>query len=279
MSPRLLCATPLPPAIVERASTEFNAITSDVHQLSTAETISTLEAHPTLEAVLISSRIRLDASAISAIPNQVKLIATCSAGVEHVDLAAAKARGIYVTNTPDVVSEATADMTLFLMLGAMRRGREYAAIMDQGWRRRFGLGEMLGLDFHGKMLGIVGMGRIGQAVAARARGFGVKIAYHNRRQLPKNLEQGARYFESLEAMLPHCHILSLHTPGDHTMDGYINAKIFNLLPRGAVLINTARGMLINEDDLLAALQNGQLAAAGLDVRSTICASRASKTYS
>jgi len=224
-----------------------------------------LQADPALRAVLISSRIRLDAAAIATLPPHLRLIATCSAGYEHIDVAAATERGIIVSNTPDVVSEATADMALFLMLGAMRRGREYAAVMEQGWRRRFGLGDMLGLDFHGKTLGIVGMGRIGQAVARRARGFGVKILYHNRRRLAPVLEQGAQYFDELRTMLPHCQILSLHTPGGRELDGLIDAAKLALLPRGAVLINTSRGMLVNEDELIAALQDGQLAAAGLDV--------------
>jgi hydroxypyruvate reductase len=233
--------------------------------MTTAETIATLASDPALQAALISGRIRFDAAAIAALPAHVKLIATCSVGYEHIDIAAAKARGIFVSNTPDVVSDATADMALFLMLGAMRRGREYAAIMEQGWRQRFGMSDMLGLDFHGKTLGIIGMGRIGQAVATRARAFGVKILYHNRRQLPPELEAGAQYFDDVRAMLPHCQILSLHAPGDRSMDGYLNAAMFALMPRGAVLVNTARGMLVNEDDLLGALQSGQLAAAGLDV--------------
>lgn len=265
MSARLLCAAPLPPAIAERACAEFGAFTSQQHQLTTAETIAALQADPELHAVLISSRIRLDAAAIATLPAHLRLIATCSAGYEHIDVAAATARGIVVTNTPDVVSEATADMALLLMLGAMRRGREYAAIMDQGWRQRFGLGDMLGLDFHGKTLGIVGMGRIGQAVARRARGFGVKILYHNRRRLAPELEHGAEYVDDLRAMLPRSQILSLHTPGGRELDGLINAATLALLPRGAVLVNTSRGMLVNEDDLIAALQSGQLAAAGLDV--------------
>lgn len=265
MSARLLCAAPLPPAIAERACAELGALTSQQHQLTTAETIAALQADPELQAVLISSRIRLDAAAIATLPAHLRLIATCSAGYEHIDVAAATARGIVVTNTPDVVSEATADMALLLMLGAMRRGREYAAIMDQGWRQRFGLGDMLGLDFHGKTLGIVGMGRIGQAVARRARGFGVKILYHNRRRLAPELEHGAEYVDDLRAMLPRCQILSLHTPGGRDLDGLINAATLALLPRGAVLVNTSRGMLVNEDDLIAALQSGQLAAAGLDV--------------
>src|SRR5471032_1433289 len=256
MSARLLCATPLSPAIAERARVEFDAITSQDGQPTTADTIAALQADSNLQAVLISSRIRLDAAAIAALPAHVKLIAACSAGYDHVDTAAAAARGITVTNTPDVLDDATADMALLLMLGACRRAREYATIMEQGWRQRFGLNEMLGLDFSGKTLGIIGMGRIGQAVARRARGFGVKVIYHNRSRLAPELEQGAEYFDDVRAMLPHCQILSLHTPGERALDGYVDAEKLALLPRGPV---------VNEGDLIAALQSGQLAGAGLDV--------------
>jgi hydroxypyruvate reductase len=267
MTARLLCAAPLPPAIARRATEEFNASTSQEHQMTLDDTIAALHGDASFRAVLISSRIRFDAAAIDRLPEHVKLIATCSVGYEHIDVTAAAARGILVTNTPDVVSEATADMALFLMLGASRRGREYMAIMDQGWRRRFGLGDMLGVDFHGKTLGIVGMGRIGQAVARRARGFGVRIVYHSRRRLDPALEHelGAQYYEDLPAMLPHCQILSLHVPADRKLDGYIDAAMMALLPLGAILVNTSRGLLVNENDLIAALQSGQLFAAGLDV--------------
>jgi hydroxypyruvate reductase len=265
MTPRLLCASPLLPAIADRAQAEFDAITCQQGQLSAPQIMDVLKEQPAVQALLISSRIRFDAAAIAMLPPQIGLIATCSVGYDHIDLAAARAKGIFVTNTPDVVTEATADLTLFLMLGALRRGREYAAIMEQGWRQRFGLGDMLGLDFHGKTLGIIGMGRIGQAVARRARAFGVKVLYHNRTRLPAEQEQGASYVDDVRAMLPHCQILSLHAPGGPQSDGQIDASMLNLLPRGAVLVNTARGGLVNEDDLLAALGNGQLAAAGLDV--------------
>ena len=267
MTARLLCAAPLPPAIARRAEVEFGALSSQQHQMTLDDAIAALHGDASLRAVLISSRIRFDAGAIDRLPQHVRLIATCSVGYEHIDVAAAAARGILVTNTPDVVSEATADMALFLMLGASRRGREYMALMDQGWRQRFGLGDMLGLDFHGKTLGIVGMGRIGQAVARRARGFGVSIVYHNPRRLDPAVEQelGAQYFGDLPAMLPHCRILSLHVPGDRQLDGYIDARMMALLPRGAVMVNTSRGLLVNENDLIAALQSGQLYAAGLDV--------------
>ncbi|MRV71973.1 D-glycerate dehydrogenase [Duganella sp. FT92W] len=263
MIARLLCATPMLPTIADRAVAQFNAVTSQARQLTTAETIEALRRMPSALAVLISSRIRFDSTAIAALPPQVKLIATCSVGYDHIDVAAASACGIHVSNTPDVVTEATADLALFLMLGALRRGREYASIMERGWRERFGLGDMLGQDFHGKTLGIIGMGRIGQAVAKRARGFGVGVVYHNRRRLAPAFEQGATYFSDVRAMLPHCQILSLHAPGGG--GGCIDAAMLTLLPRGAVLVNTARGTLVNEDDLLAALDSGQLGAAGLDV--------------
>jgi lactate dehydrogenase-like 2-hydroxyacid dehydrogenase len=265
MTPRLLCATPLPPAIAERASVQFNAVLSQDSQPDAAAVIAMLDAEPTLAAVLISSRVRLDAAGVAALPAQVKLIACCSVGYEQVDVAAAAARGIHVSNTPDVVSAATADMALFLLLGACRRGREYAAIMERGWRERFGLAAMLGMDVGGKTLGIVGMGRIGQEVAQRARAFGIQIVYHNRRRLAPAEEQGARYFDSLVAMLPHCQLLSLHMPGTRASDGVIGAAELALLPRGAVLVNTARGLLVDEEALLAALASGQLGAAGLDV--------------
>ena len=265
MTARLFCATPLLPSIVHRAEAEFDAITSQERQLSVTEIIQALDVTPTLMSVLISSRIRFDANAIAALPSRIKVIATCSVGYEHIDIAAAKARGIFVTNTPDVVTEATADLTLFLMLGAMRRGREYASIMDQGWRQRFGLSDMLGIDVHGKTLGIVGMGRIGQAVAKRARGFGIKVLYHNRHRLTPDLEQGATYFSDVREMLPHCQILSLHVPGGSSSNAYFDGDMMALLPRGAVLINTSRGALVDEDDLIAALSKGHIAAAGLDV--------------
>jgi hydroxypyruvate reductase len=167
-------------------------------------------------------------------------VATCSVGHDHIDIPAARARGVLVTNTPEVVTEATADMALLLMLGA---------------------------DFHGKTLGIIGMGRIGLAVAKRARGFGLNIVYHSRRRLPADVEAGldTRFFEDIGTMLPYCQILSLHLPGSAEFDGYFDARTLSRLPRGAVLVNTSRGSLVNEDDLIKALQAGHLAAAGLDV--------------
>jgi lactate dehydrogenase-like 2-hydroxyacid dehydrogenase len=170
-----------------------------------------------------------------------------------------------VTNTPDVLTDATADMAFLLILNACRRAHEYDGIMRKGWGRAFGMGDMLGIDASGKTLGIFGMGRIGRAVAQRARGFNMKIVYHNKTRLPPELEQGATYYPTLNEMLPHCQILSVHAPAGPTTNKVMNAQTLGLLPKGAVFVNTARGTLVDEDALFDALKSGHLFAAGLDV--------------
>jgi lactate dehydrogenase-like 2-hydroxyacid dehydrogenase len=191
--------------------------------------------------------------------------ATSSVGFDHMDVAAAKARGLIVTNTPGVLNEATAELAFMLILNACRRAHEYNAIMRSGWRKRFGQGDMLGLEVSGRTLGILGMGRIGRAVARRARGFGMTILYSNRTRLPEEQEQGAQFFPDFRAMLPHCQVLTLHAPAGPETDSIMNPETFALLPRGAVFVNTARGALVDEDALYDALTSGHLFAAGLDV--------------
>ncbi len=217
------------------------------------------------KAVVVCGGQRLDAAAIAALPYSVRLIATASVGFDHLDLAAAQSRGIIVTNTPDVLTECTADLTLLLMLGAARRAAEYLKIMETGWRLNFLQGEMLGTRLSGKTLGLLGMGRIGRAVATRARGFGMRVLYCNRSRLPAELEQGAEFHADLDAMLPHCQVLSLHAPATPETRGIMDARRFALLPQGAIFINVARGSLVDEEALLGALGSGPLFAAGLDV--------------
>jgi len=154
---------------------------------------------------------------------------------------------------------------MLLILAACRRAAEYEQVMRRGWGTAFGMGEFLGQSVSGKRLGIIGMGRIGQAVARRARGFGMTVLYNNRRRLAPDLEQGAIYCETLDALLPRCDILSLHAPATADTENLINARTLALLPKGAVFVNTARGQLVDEDALIAALSSGQLFAAGLDV--------------
>jgi hydroxypyruvate reductase len=137
--------------------------------------------------------------------------------------------------------------------------------MESGWRKSFSQSEMLGLKVSGKTLGIYGMGRIGQAVADRARGFGMKVLYCNRKRLPPELEKGATYYSNLHEMLPHCQILSLNAPGTAETKNIMNDQAFALLPDNAVLVNVARGSLVDEEALIRALKSGKLFAAGLDV--------------
>ena len=217
------------------------------------------------DAVLTCSTEKWPAEMIRRLPESVRAIATFSVGYEHIDLDAARERGLVVTNTPEVLTEAVADVTMLLLLGAARRATESADLIRTGRWDGFRAYTLLGLELNGSTLGIVGMGRIGRAVARRARGFGLEVHYHNRNRLPPELEQGAIYHHSLEAMLPHCRFVSINCPADSGNRHLFNAETIALMPEGSVLLNTARGSLVHDEALLAALRSGQLFAAGLDV--------------
>lgn len=265
MKPRLVLGCLTTEGVVARARAEFDAVIADgKDDMSGAALVEAANSHQA-EALLFTTTTRLDAAAIAALPASVRIAATVSVGYDHIDIAAAKARGLIVTNTPDVLTDCTADHTMLMVLAACRRGYEYEKIMREGWRRRIGQGELLGRRVSGKRLGIFGMGRIGRAVAARARGFGMEVLYHSRNRLPAELEAGARYFPTFEAMLPECDILTLHAPAGAATDRIVNARTLALLPPGAVFVNVSRGGLVDEDALFDALQSGQLFAAGLDV--------------
>jgi lactate dehydrogenase-like 2-hydroxyacid dehydrogenase len=216
-------------------------------------------------AILTCATEPWPASLIERLPDTVRAIATFSAGHEHIDLAAASARGVTVTNTPDVLTEATADLAMLCLLGAARRAFEGEALIRtahwSGWTPT----QLLGLELNGAALGIVGMGRIGQAVAQRARAFGMRIHYFSRRRLPPDFEQGAHFHRTLTSLLPQSRFLTLHCPATPETTGMINADSLAQLPPGAVLVNTARGALLDDDAVLAALDDGQLFAVGLDV--------------
>lgn len=264
MKPRLLVSRQLPAPVGARIRAAFDCPWPDGRDMDAEEMLRQL-SETRADALMFSSNLKLGADVIARIPAHVRIAATCSVGFEHIDVEAARARGLPVTNTPDVLTDCTADLTMLLILGASRRAHEYEAIMRGGWRRNFGLGEMLGLRVSGKRLGIVGLGRIGQAVAQRARGFGMRILYNNPRRLPAEVEQGATYFADLREMLPQCDILTLHARGGPATAGLMSAAMFELLPRGAVFVNASRGALVDEDALIEALQSGRLFAAGLDV--------------
>ena len=199
-------------------------------------------------------------------PN-LKLIASFGTGVDHIDLDAAKARGITVTNTPGVLTEDTADMSMALILAVMRRLGEGERLMRGGAWRGWSPTSMLGTRVSGKRLGIIGMGRIGSALARRARGFGLSIHYHNRRRLDEQSEGEleATYWQSLDQMLAHMDVVSINCPRTPATFHLLNARRFKLMKPSAFIVNTARGHVIDEDALIEALAKRELAGAGLDV--------------
>lgn len=210
---------------------------------------------------------RIDAEMIAAAGDRLGLIANFGAGMEHIDLEAAAARRILVTNTPGVFTDDTADLTLAMIIGVPRRVREGTALVRRGEWTGWAPSGLLGRKLAGKVLGIVGMGRIGQAVAHRARAFGLEIAYYNRKPLPEALERmlGARYVGDVDTLVAEADILTLHCPLSDETRKLIDARRIGLMKPGSCIINTARGELIDIEALVAALQSGRLAGAGLDV--------------
>ena len=217
------------------------------------------------DALLPCHSEHLDAAAIARLPASIKAIANFSVGVDHVDLEAAKSRGIIVTNTPDVLSDATAEIAVLLMLGAARRAAEGDRLIRARQWRLWSPAFMVGTQITGKTLGIIGMGRVGQVTAQRARGFRMRIHYHNRRRVPAEIEQGAVYHERLETLLAACDVLSLHCPATPATRDLLDAERIRLLRPGVIVVNSARGALIDDEALQEALRSGQVAAAGLDV--------------
>ncbi|MBS1002482.1 2-hydroxyacid dehydrogenase [Acetobacter thailandicus] len=262
--PRLIRSVRLLDAAERRILSEFSAPAAPAHPLNTAELIELAHSFQA-QALLVTHHTPLKGDDVAALPDCVKLVATVSVGLDHLDVAALNARGIAVSNTPGVLTDCNADLTMMLIIAASRRAAEYYNIMKKGWGHSLEMDEMLGHRVSGKTLGIIGMGRIGQAVAQRACGFSMNVLYHNRRQLDPSQEDGATYYASLEEMLPKCNILSLHLPGSSNGQPIITARTLSLLPRGSILVNAARGSLVNETALIDALRSGQLAGAGLDV--------------
>ena len=224
MISRLVVAALLPRDVVTRARTEFDALVAEGgDDMSAEDTLRAAKDHHA-DAIMFTNTLPLSADLIAALPDSVRIGATVSVGFDHVDVAAAKTRGLVVTNTPGVLTECTADHAFMMLLAAARRAYEYDKIMRQGWGFRIGQGDLLGVRVTGKTLGILGMGRIGQAVAKRARGFDMRVVYHARNRLPPEQEQGAAYCADFHAMLPACDFLSLHAPATPATDKIIDAR-------------------------------------------------------
>jgi glyoxylate reductase len=229
---------------------------------------------PALEAAVAGADVLvptvtdvIDAAVIAAAGPQLKLIANFGNGVDHIDLRAARARGIPVTNTPGVLTEDTADMTMALILSVPRRLPEGETLARSGRWQGWAPTSMLGRSLQGKTLGILGMGRIGQAVARRARAFGIAIRYHNRRRLPAVVEAelGAVYRPNLDQMLAEIDILTTHCPHTAETHRLIDARRLDLLGPQAYVVNVSRGEIVDERALAEALATGRIAGAGLDV--------------
>jgi lactate dehydrogenase-like 2-hydroxyacid dehydrogenase len=261
--PVLLITRRLTDAVQARAGRDYETILNNEDRVfSRDKLIAKCQA---VDAILPCHSEIFSADVIAVLPGRLKVIANHSVGVDHVDLAAAKAKGIIVTNTPDVLSDATAEIAILCMLGAARRASEGDRMVREerwdSWSPAF----MVGRQVTGKRFGVAGMGRVGQVTAQRARGFGMEIHYHNRRRLPPELEKGAVFHQTLEGLLEVSDVLSLHCPATPETTGMMDAAAFARLPRGAIFVNTARGALVDEAALVAALKSGQLFAAGLDV--------------
>lgn len=260
----VLVSRRVPQNIRDRVSATYNAILNDSDTLySTDELLAKADG---ADAIMCCHTEHFTADVFDRLPSSVKIIANISVGTDHCDLEAAKKHGIVVTNTPDVLSDATAEIAMLLMLGAARRAGEGEAMMRASAWKDWSLAFMVGTQVTGKRLGLIGMGRVGQVFARRARaGLDMEIHYHNRSRLSPEQEDGAIYYETVEDILPHCDFLSLHCPATPDSKGLLNANRLSLLPQGAILINTARGAVVDDEALIASLKEGHLAAAGLDV--------------
>ena len=216
------------------------------------------------DGILSSITDKIDRDLISKLPETIKIISNFAVGFGNIDIDAAKKRNIVVTNTPDVLTDATAEITMLILLGAARRakeGMEYVNKKNWKWSADF----LIGKQLTGSRLGILGMGRIGRAVANRARAFGMKINYFNRTRLDKNLEKGATYHKSLESLLSVSDFFSINCPATKETKHIINKKTIKYFPDGAVISNSARGDMIDDDAMVEALKNGKILSLGLDV--------------
>ena len=246
-----------------RAAADYDVRLNPEDRLYTPEEL--LEKCRDVDAVLPCHSELFSADLVARLPDRLKIIANHSVGVDHCDLAALKARGIVVTNTPDVLSDATAEIAMLLLLGAARRAGEGDRLVRSGQWAHWSPAFMVGTQVTGKRLGIVGMGRVGRVMARRARGFDMEVHYTNRNRLSPDLEQGAVFHQDVDDLLAVADFLSLHCPATPQTTGLLSAEKIALLPDGAIVVNTSRGALIDEAALIAALRTGKLAAAGLDV--------------
>ena len=246
----------------EYASSIFDIKLNEEDKLLTKDEL--IDKSSDCDGILSSLTEKLDADVISKLSDKVKIISNFAVGFGNIDPDAAKKRNIIVTNTPDVLTDATAEIAMLVLLGAARRakeGIEWVNKKNWKWSSTF----LMGKQLTGSRLGILGMGRIGRAVADRARSFGMKIHYYNRSRLNKNLEKNAVYHKSLESLLSVSDFFSINCPSTKETKHIINNKTIKCFPNGAVVSNSARGDMIDDDAMVDALINGKIFSLGLDV--------------
>ena len=264
--PRVLVTRRLPDAVEQHIGVRFDATFNPGDTPLRPDQLA--QAMRDYDALCPTITDRLNAEILGIADARVRIIANFGAGVDHVDLSAARAAGITVTNTPDVLTDATAELAILLMLMAARRGGEGERQLRAGGWSGWAPTHMIGQSIVGKTLGLVGFGRIAQTTAERARaGFGMKIAYYSRRRAPAEIEAKleARYVPSLEALAAEADILSLHTPGGAETRHLVDAALLALMKPSTILVNTASGTVVDEAALAEALSTRRIAAAGLDV--------------
>ena len=255
----------LPEAVEARLSELFDVQLRDGD--APMSRVQLAEAMKSADVLVPTLSDRIDNALISQAGDRLKLIANYGAGVDHIDVATARQRGIQVSNTPGVLTDDTADMVMALLLAVTRRIPEGLAVMQSGGWDGWSPQALLGGRISGRRLGIIGMGHIGQAVAERANAFGMQVHYHNRRRLHTGIEErlSARYWESLDQMLARMDVVSVNCPSTPSTFHLLNARRLKLMKPEAVVVNTARGEVIDENALTRMLRDGQISGAGLDV--------------
>ena len=263
MKKRLIVTRRLPAEVEARAARDYDAVLNAQDKQWGADELVALAGDA--DALLVCLTEKFPRTVIERLPARLKVISTFSVGTDHIDLKAARDKGIRVGNAPNGVTIATAEIAMLLMLGATRRAPEGERLIAEGKWTGWAPMQLIGRRLDGKRLGILGFGKIGQALARRARAFDMQIHYHNRKRRPAREEQGAVFHETFESLLAVSDVLSINAPATAETRHIVNARTLALLPRGAIVINSARGDLVSDDDLIAALRSGQVGYAGLDV--------------
>ena len=259
---KILVTRNLLPENEERVKKLFDAKLNKVDNILSSEEL--INQSKDCDGILCIGGNKFDKAIIDQLSSSVKIIANYAVGYNNVDVDAAKQRGIVVTNTPEVLTDATADISILLLLGASRRayeGRKHAETQSWNWSTNF----LMGKQMSNKKLGILGMGRIGRAVAQRARGFGMEIHYHNRSKLSADLELGATYHENIKSLFSQSDFLSINCPATAETTNLLNEETINFLPDKAVVANAARGDIIDDAAMIKAMKSGKIFALGLDV--------------